>query len=72
MPKVKAKGKTRAKRVKGGKSSAEEQDVEESTDKPGAFVAFAKVFFPLLIKMELFLSCLGLFFVFFTQGLFCF
>ena len=43
--KGKGKGKTRAKRVKGGKCSAEEQDVKESTDKPRAFVAFGKVFF---------------------------
>ena len=43
--KGKHKGKTRAKRVKGGKCSTEEQDVKESTDKPRAFVAFGKVFF---------------------------
>ena len=43
--KGKSKGKTHAKRVKGGKCSAEEQDVKESTDKPRAFVAFGKVFF---------------------------
>ena len=50
--KDKSKGKTRATSVKGGKSSAEEEDVKESTDKPRAFVAFdsARFFFLCLTK----------------------
>ena len=41
----KAKGKTSAKRVEGGKGSAEEQDDKKSTDKPRAFVTIGKVLF---------------------------
>ena len=68
--KGKGKGKTCAKRVKGGKCSAEEQDLKESMDKPRAFVAFSKVFSSLIDKMEIFLSSLGGFFHFLYQGLF--
>ena len=59
--KGKGKGKTHTLRVKGGKYSAEEQDVKESMDQPRAFVAFGKVIFSLLDKMELFLSSFDLF-----------
>ena len=69
--KGKGKDKTRAKTVKGGKCSAEEQDVKESTDKPRIFVAFGKVSFLWLTKWSFFFF--GPFFRFlYPRTFFCF
>ena len=67
---AKGKGKTHAKRVEGGKCSAEEHDVKESMDKPRAFVAFSKVFFLCLTKWSFSFFFGPFFFSFLYQGLF--
>ena len=71
---AKGKGKTRAKKVKGGNCSAEEKDVKKSTDKPRALLAFGKDFFLICLTKRSFFFLLwaGVFRFLCPKTFFCF